>query len=139
MMRILTRYLAQEVIPPPSVLLALVMLFGFFDFIHELGDLGKGNYRPGNAVAYAAQLARQCLRPVPGCGAYRHPVRLVAPGQSFELTMLRVSGYRCLPLPRALMVVGLGFVVLNLLFGEFISPAGEAFGARDENLSHGNH
>ena len=50
-MKILNRYLIKEVfLSIAFVFVALLMLFAFFDLIHELGDLGKGSYRLGVAL-----------------------------------------------------------------------------------------
>ena len=43
--RTLERYLARQIFAAVGfVLLGFLALFAFFDLIHELGDLGRGNY-----------------------------------------------------------------------------------------------
>ena len=43
--RTLERYLARQIFGAVGfVLLGFLSLFAFFDLIHELGDLGRGNY-----------------------------------------------------------------------------------------------
>ena len=45
-MRTLRRYLASEIIAATAlVVLALLMLFAFFDLVEEMKDLGRGGYR----------------------------------------------------------------------------------------------
>lgn len=124
MIRILTRYLAREVTLATLLVLAtLIMLFGFFDFIHELSDLGKGNYRMVNAVLYVVLSASgnvYDLFPVAALiGTLFALSRLAAHS---ELTVMRVSGLSLGAIARALMVIGLGFVAVTLLFGELITP-----------------
>ena len=52
-MKVIRRYLSSEI--TASILLvfaALLMLFAFLDLIHELGELGKGNYRLLHIIAF---------------------------------------------------------------------------------------
>ena len=47
------RYLASEIYAATLfVFVAFLALFAFFDLIHELGDLGKGDYRLQHALLY---------------------------------------------------------------------------------------
>lgn len=128
-MRILTGYLAREVsLVTALVLAALVMLMGFFDLINELGDLGKGSYKMGVILMYV-------LLSVPGNVYNLLPVAVLIGAllalsrlaSHSELTVMRTSGLSLGAIARALMVVGLGFVILTLLFGEFITPAVERY------------
>ena len=44
-MKTLTRYIGRELLAAILLIFGgLVMLFAFFDLIHELGDVGRGNY-----------------------------------------------------------------------------------------------
>ncbi|MBA2690536.1 MAG: LPS export ABC transporter permease LptG [Burkholderiales bacterium] len=128
-MRILTRYLAVEVtLATALVLAALIMLFGFFDFIHELGDLNKGNYRLGNAVLYVLLNASgnvYNLFPVAALIGTLFALSRLA--SHSELTVMRISGLSLASIARSLMVTGLGFVLLTLLFGELITPSAERY------------
>jgi lipopolysaccharide export system permease protein len=128
-MRILTKYLAREVsLATALVLVALVMFMGFFDLIHELGELGKGSYRLSTILLYV-------LLSAPGNVYNLFPVAALIGTLSAlsrlashsELTVMRVSGLSLGAIARALMVVGCGFVILTLLFGEFITPVAERF------------
>ena len=50
-MKLLARYLIGQVLAASAfVLLALLVLFAFFDIIQELGSLGRNNYGLGQAV-----------------------------------------------------------------------------------------
>ena len=52
-MRTLRRYLASEVIAATGlVMLALLMLFAFFDLVEEMKDLGRGGYRMKNIALH---------------------------------------------------------------------------------------
>jgi lipopolysaccharide export system permease protein len=126
-MKILRRYVGGQVFA--STILAcgaLLLLFSFFDLIHELSDLGKGNYRPSLALAYV-------LLSVPGHLYELFPIaallgtlfalaRLVA--QS-EYGVMRASGVSTTAIALVLVQVGLGFAAFTFLIGEYVSPASE--------------
>lgn len=123
-MRILNRYLAHEVYSATLlVFAALLMLFAFFDLIHELGDLGKGNYRLVNILGYV-------LLSLPGHVYELFPIAALI-GTLFalaqltahsEFTVMRVSGLSTPRIALSLAKAGLLFVVLTFVFGEFIAP-----------------
>ena len=50
---ILVRYINREFfIGITMIMLGLISLFAFFDFIQEIGDLGKGSYGILQAITY---------------------------------------------------------------------------------------
>ena len=52
-MRTMRRYVARQVLSTSAFVFAgLLFLFGFFDFIQELSDVGRGNYRVPIAALY---------------------------------------------------------------------------------------
>ena len=56
-MKTLRRYLASEVIAATGlVMLALLVLFAFFDLVEEMKDLGRGGYRMKNIAVHAGML-----------------------------------------------------------------------------------
>jgi lipopolysaccharide export system permease protein len=129
MMRILTRYLAREVaLATGLVLIALAMLFGFFDLIHELGDLGKGSYRLPNILSYVAlNMPGNMYNLFPVAALIGTLFALSRLASHSELTVMRVSGLSLGAIARALMVVGCAFVVLTLVLGEFVTPLAERY------------
>jgi len=128
-MRILTRYLAREVSQVTAlVLIALVLLMGFFDLIHELGDLGKGSYRMSVILLYVLLSAPSNVYNLfPIAALIGTLLALSRLASHSELTVMRASGLSLSGIARALMVVGLGFVTLTLIFGEFVTPAAERY------------
>ena len=49
-MTTLNRYVGREVLYVTALIfVALLMLFAFFDLIHELGNVGRDGYPPGRA------------------------------------------------------------------------------------------
>lgn len=126
-MRILNRYLAHEMYSATLLVFsALLMLFAFFDLIHELGDLGKGNYRLMSILGYV-------LLSLPGHIYELFPIAALI-GTLFalaqltahsEFTVMRVSGLSSPRIAWSLAKAGLLFVVLTFIFGEFIAPPSE--------------
>lgn len=128
-MKVIRRYLSAEI--TASILLvfaALLMLFAFLDLIHELGELGKGNYRLLHIIAFV-------LLSLPGHVYELFPIaaligtlfalaQLVA---SSEYTVMRVSGVSVPRMAFTLVQVGLLFSALTFVIGEFVAPPAERF------------
>ena len=126
-MKVLNRYLAHEVYSATLLVFAgLLMLFAFFDLIHELGDLGKGDYRLVKILGYV-------LLSLPGHVYELFPIAALI-GTLFalaqltahsEFTVMRVSGMSTPRIAFALAKAGVLFVALTFIFGEFIAPPSE--------------
>lgn len=128
-MRTLARYLALEVLASSLfVFAALMMLFALFDLIHELGDLGRGNYGLANILAYVSLTMPGHiyeLLPVAALiGTLFAIARLVA---NSEFTIMQVSGLSMQRVGGYLMLVGAVFALLTFVFGEFLAPASERY------------
>ena len=128
-MKVIRRYLSTEITTSTLLVFgALLMLFSFLDLIHELGELGKGNYRLLDIMAYV-------LLSMPGHIYELFPIaaligtlfalaQLVA---SSEYTVMRVSGVSIPRLVLTLVEVGLLFSTLTFVIGEFVAPPAEQF------------
>ena len=125
--RTLERYFARQIFAATGfVLIGFLALFAFFDLIGELNDLGKGAYDLRQVFAFvllSAPAHAYELLPVVVLIGTLYVLALFA-GNS-EYTVMRGSGLS--PLRAALILgkVGLVFVVLTFIVGEWISPAGE--------------
>lgn len=126
-LRVFERYLAREIYAATAlVLVAFLALFAFFDLVHELADLGKGNYQIHHAVVYV-------LLTMPGYAYELLPVAvligtlyaLTLLARHSEITVLRASGLSTGTLLGSLAKIGLAFVVLTFLIGEFVAPPAE--------------
>ncbi|MEW6313519.1 MAG: LPS export ABC transporter permease LptG [Pseudomonadota bacterium] len=124
---ILRRYLMREIgISTLLVFAALLTLFAFFDLIHELSDLGVGDYRLPQIFLYV-------LLTVPGHVYELAPIAaligslfaLAQLASGSEFTVMRVSGMSAPRMVATLAQIGLVVVVATFLFGEFIGPASE--------------
>ncbi len=123
-MKTLRRYLAREILLATAfIMMALLMLFAFFDLAEEIKDLGRGNYQ-------LRQLARHVVLSLPNHFYQLLPIsaligtlfalaQLVA---SSEYTVMRTSGVSLLRMNAALVSVGLLLAVLVFVFGEYIGP-----------------
>ena len=76
-MKTLTRYIGREVLSAILLIFsALVILFAFFDLIHELGDVGRGGYTISSALLFVGlQLPSRMYELFPVAIADRHAVR----------------------------------------------------------------
>jgi lipopolysaccharide export system permease protein len=126
-LRVFERYLAREIYAATAlVLLAFLALFAFFDLVHELGDLGKGNYQLHHAIGYV-------LLTLPGYAYELLPIAvligtlyaLTLLARHSEITVLRASGLSTGVLLAALVKIGALFVAMTFLLGEFVAPPAE--------------
>lgn len=126
---IVQRYLMREVyLSTLLVFVALLMLFGFFDLVNELNDLGRGDYTLLRVIWFV-------LLSVPGHIYELFPVAvligtlfaLAQLGANLELTVLRISGLSLRRIGVSLLGIGVLFVVLTFVFGELIVPQVERY------------
>ena len=127
-MRTLRLYLAREVVLSTGlVLLALVLLFAFFDFIQELGDVGRGRYSLSLAllkVALSLPAHLYELAPIAALlGTLFALVQMVAHS---EYTVMRVAGLSAWGMAASLAPVGLAFSLATFAVGEFVAPWSES-------------
>ncbi len=139
-MKILTRYIGREVLAAVLLIFAaLVALFAFFDLIHELGDVGRGNYTIAAAALYVAlQLPSRMyeLFPVAALiGTLFAMSQLVA---NSEYTVMRASGASLLQVTWALVRVGLPLALATLLAGEYVAPPADRLAQQLRSATRGD-
>ncbi|SMB26293.1 putative permease [Sterolibacterium denitrificans] len=126
-LKVYERYLAREIyIGTALVLTAFLLLFAFFDLIHELEDVGKDGYRLQHALGFV-------LLTLPGRIYELSPIAvligslyaLTMLARHSEITILRTSGLSTRTLLVTLSKLGVGFVVAIFLIGEFVAPPAE--------------
>jgi len=121
------RYLAREIYAATAlVLTAFLMLFAFFDLIHQFEDIGKGGYQLQHAAGFV-------LLSVPGRIYELFPIAVLI-GTLYALTLLarhseimvlRTGGLSTAGLLVTLAKIGTVFIVLTFLIGEFVAPPAE--------------
>jgi lipopolysaccharide export system permease protein len=125
--RTLERYLARQIYAATGfVLLGFLGLFAFFDLIRELADLGKVDY-------HLRQVFTFVLLSMPTHAYELFPVVVLIGtlyvlahlASNSEYTVMRASGLSPRRAGVTLAKIGLAFVVLTLLIGEWIAPWSE--------------
>ena len=126
-MRTLERYLARQIYAATGfVLLGFLGLFAFFDLIRELADLGKVDY-------HLRQVFTFVLLSMPTHAYELFPVVVLIGtlyvlahlASNSEYTVMRASGLSPRRAAVTLAKIGLAFVVLTFLIGEWIAPWSE--------------
>ena len=115
------------------VLLAFLSLFFFFDFIDELGAIGRASaanpqdiYGLPSAMVYLAlQLPGHLYELMPIGVLIGTVYALVRLAQSSEFTILRTSGLGPWRALRTLSGLGLTFTVLTFATGDYLAPAAD--------------
>ena len=123
-MRTLTRYIGREVLASIMLIFsALVMLFAFFDLIHELGDVGRGGYTISAALLFVAlQLPARMYELFPVATLIGTLFGLAQLVSTSEYTVMRASGASLLQVGWALMRIGIPLAIVTFLAGEFVAP-----------------
>lgn len=126
-LKVYERHLAREIYATTGlVLLAFLMLFAFFDLIHQLESIGKGGYRIQHALGYV-------ILTLPGRLYELFPIgvligtlyALTVLARHSEITVLRASGLSTGDLLLVLAKIGIAFSILTLLVGELVAPPAE--------------
>jgi lipopolysaccharide export system permease protein len=129
---VLERYFARQIYGAVAfVLVGFLALFGFFDLIHELGDLGKGDYQLRQVFAYV-------LLSAPAHAYELFPIVVLIGtlyvlanfASNSEFTVMRGSGLSQALAGLTLVKVGLAFVVATFVIGEWVAPYTEEAGQK---------
>lgn len=126
-MNILSRYLAGQILASIGLALAvLLLLFGFFDLLEEMGDVGQGNYTMAKALLYIAlhQPGRiHELMPIAAIiGALFALARLAV---NSEFNVMRASGLPPWQLIKLMLGLGGSLALAILIVGELVTPVAE--------------
>ena len=127
-MKTIRRYIYGEVLRSVGfVTLAFLALFFFFDFVDQFGDVRRGA-EAGYSMAYA--LLYVTLQ-IPGHLYELLPITVLIGtiyvmarlAESSEFTILRTSGLGPQRALATLLSLGVGFVMLTFVFGDYVAPA----------------
>jgi lipopolysaccharide export system permease protein len=125
-MRTIRRLIYVEVVQAVAfVSVGFLALFFFFDFIDELGNVGRGlqPYRLTQALLYVALRMPSHLYELLPIAVLIGSIFVMARfAQSSEYTILRTSGLGPWRALRALLVLGLGFTILTFASGDYLAP-----------------
>jgi lipopolysaccharide export system permease protein len=126
-MKTLSRYIGREVLFSTTLIfVALLLLFAFFDFIHELANVGKEGYPLGRALLFVGlSIPSHTYELVPTAaliGTLFAMAQLVA---NSEYTVMRASGGSLTQITLAIVRVGIPLAIATFLAGEFVAPPAE--------------
>jgi lipopolysaccharide export system permease protein len=121
---VLFRYFAREILASSLlVLAALLALFGFFDLIRELDDLGRGGYRLNAMLTYVAlMLPSHAYVLTPAAGLMGTLFALARMSEQSEITVMRASGLSLKQLAGHVAGAGLVIALLTMAAGELVAP-----------------
>jgi len=126
-LKLYERHLAREIYASTGlVLLAFLLLFAFFDLIHQLESVGRGGYQIQHALGYVIlTLPGRLYELFPICVLIGSLYALTVLARHSEITVLRASGLSTGDLLLTLAKIGTVFAVMTLLVGEFLAPPSE--------------
>jgi lipopolysaccharide export system permease protein len=130
--RTLRRYLWREiVVATVFVLFALLSLFMFFDMVAQLDEIGRRGFQLRHAFSYVAlTLPSRTYELMPIAALIGTIYALSKLAANSEFTIMRVSGMSTGALLNSLLVIGLAFVAVTYVLGEFVSPPAEQLAQR---------
>ena len=125
--RTLERYLARQVWGSVAFVMAgFLALFAFFDLIRELGDLGNGEYHLRQVFTFVVlSLPAHAYELFPVVVLIGTLYVLAHLASNSEYTVMRASGLSPGRAALALAKIGIAFVVLTFVIGEWIAPWSE--------------
>jgi lipopolysaccharide export system permease protein len=126
-LRTLERYFARQIYGNVAFVLgAFLGLFAFFDLIRELADLGRGNYELQQVFAYVLlSMPTNAYELLPVAVLIGTLYVLAHLASNSEYTVMRASGLSPRRAALALAKIGLAFVVITFMVGEWVAPAAE--------------
>lgn len=125
--KVFERHIGREIYSATAlVTVAFLALFGFFDLIAELADVGKGGYQFWNALVFVAlTLPGRTYEILPISVLIGSLYALTHLARDSEITVLRSSGLSTGSFLWSLMRIALAFVVITLALGELVVPPAE--------------
>ena len=120
----LLRYFTREILAASLlVLAALLALFGFFDMIRELDELGRGSYRLSAMLGYVLlTLPTHAYVLLPLAGLMGTLFALARMSENSEITVMRASGLSLRQLALNVAFAGAIIALATLTFGELVAP-----------------
>src|SRR5689334_4922410 len=126
-MKTLQRYIGRDVLfATLLIFVALLMLFAFFDLIHELGDVGRGGYTMTAALLYVAlHLPGRLYELFPVAALIGTLFAIAQLVGNSEYTVMRASGMSLVQLGWSVLRVGIPLAAATFLAGEYVAPPAE--------------
>lgn len=123
-MNIVDRHLVQQLCGGMLIAAAVLLpLFGFFDLVEQLDDVGEGFYRTADAFVYVALLQpRRLIQLLPFIALLGTVIALGRLAVTHELVALRAAGLAPLRLGRGVLLVGAGLLLLLTVLEQWLAP-----------------
>ena len=126
-LRVFERHLAREIYSATAlVTVAFLALFGFFDLIAELADIGKGGYQLRDALTFVTlTMPGRIYEILPISVLIGSLYALTHLARDSEITVLRASGLSTTEFLVSLVRISFVFVIITLALGELVVPPAE--------------
>ena len=123
-MRILNHYLFRAIAGSTGlVMLVLLALGGFIEFISQLDDIGQGDYDMAKAVQFVLlKQPRLAAGLLPVSALLGTLLGLGAMASHSELIIMRAAGISVQRIARSVGMIGFGLAIVGGVIGEFIAP-----------------
>ena len=114
----ISRYLNKEFfINIAMIMLGLIALFSFFDFVQEINDLGKGGYGLIQVINYVIlSMPGHVYEVIPLAVLIGSMYTVGELSQNSEFTIMRSSGLSIKKIAASLIYVGLLFCFITFIF-----------------------
>ena len=128
-MNLLDRYIGMAIAGSTLiVLLALLALFSFGSFVAELDVVGKGDYTLVHAAQYVLlTLPRLAYQLFPVIALLGSVIGLGILASNNELVVMRAAGISVMRIALSVMKVGILWMLLALILGEYVAPPAERY------------
>lgn len=128
-MKLLRQYLTTTVLASTAlVMLVLLALAGFIEFIGQLDDTGKGSYTAFGAFVYTTlRLPLLAVEMLPVATLLGALLGLGALAGSSELVAMRAAGISAFRLARNVALSGVILAVTGVVLGEYLAPPLDQF------------
>lgn len=103
--------------------LVLLPLFGFFDLVEQLEDVGEGFYRTPDAIAFVLLMQpRRIIQLAPFIVLLGTVIALGRLAVANELVAMRAAGLSPIRLGRAVLILGGSIILLLSILEQFVAP-----------------
>ncbi|AFI85030.2 LPS export ABC transporter permease LptG [Methylophaga nitratireducenticrescens] len=124
---ILQRYISKTILASTALVLVVLMsLYTFMDFITELDDLGKGDYQLLDVLAYLAlSMPKRIYELLPVAALLGSVIGLGTLASQSELVAMRAAGISVKDINKAVLMVAGILMVIAVVLGELVRPITE--------------
>ena len=138
---LLQRYIARTILASIFlVLLVLLGLYSFIDFIGELDDLGEGQYQLTTIFWYMLlSMPKRIYELLPIAALLGSVLGLGNLANQNELVVMRAAGLSVLQINKAVMVVALSLMFIVVFIGEVIRPLTEHKAREIQSFAQSGH